>query len=237
MTSTAKHVAIIMDGNGRWANERMLPRYHGHAAGAKAVEIAINSAIKNDIKFLTLFALSSENISRPQKEVSFLKKIFYKNLSERLEELHTNNIKIIFIGDLGYFDAELNAKMQHATELTKNNTGLVFTVALNYGGRWDIVQACNRIMQEQKQPITEEIFNSYLVTKDSPSPDILIRTGGEKRISNFLIWQLAYTELYFSPKYWPDFTEDDFFEALEFYNKCDRRFGKVKETLFSEEVI
>lgn len=160
MTLLAQHVAIIMDGNGRWANQRMMPRYHGHANGAHAVRRAINAAVKNNIKYLTLFAFSSENINRPLREVNFLKNIFYKYITEKLDELHENNIKIIFIGDLDYFSDKHNTSMQHAVNLTKNNTGLVFTVALNYGGRWDIVQACNRIIKDR----LDKVLNSKKLT-------------------------------------------------------------------------
>lgn len=235
MTTLAKHVAVIMDGNGRWANERMLPRYHGHTAGAKSVEQILNAAIKNNIKYLTLFALSSENVLRPKAEISFLKKIFYKNISERLEEIHHNNLKMKFIGDLSYFGDELNAKMIEAQELTRNNTGMVFTVALNYGGRWDIVQACNKLLSNKdfNGVVTEDIFKNHLSTVELPDPDLLIRTGREKRISNFLIWSLAYAELYFSDKYWPDFTADDFDDALSFFSQRNRRFGMAKDLIAS----
>jgi undecaprenyl diphosphate synthase len=233
MTTLAKHVAVIMDGNGRWANERMLPRYHGHNAGVKAAENIINAAVKNGIQYLTLFALSSENILRPKAEISFLTTIFYKNISERLNEFHSNNIKINFIGDLSYFNHDLNNKMQEAMELTKDNTGMVFTVALNYGGRWDIVQACNRLLADENFNgiVTEEIFNNNLSMAGLPDPDLLIRTGREKRISNFLIWYLAYSELYFSDKYWPDFSEADFEDALNFFSQRNRRFGMAKDLI------
>ncbi len=244
MTPRAQHVAIIMDGNGRWANQRKMPRYQGHANGAHAVRRAINAAINNEIKYLTLFAFSSENINRSPKEINFLKNIFYKYITEKLDELHENNIKVIFIGDLQYFSDKLNDCMRNAVELTKNNTGLVLTVALNYGGRWDIVQACNRILEEKLAKIsdsqnlslngllvTEDIFNSYLSTSGLPDPDLLIRTSGEQRISNFLIWQFAYTELFFTNVYWPDFTEDDFEKALNFYYNCNRRFGLAEDLI------
>lgn len=227
------HVAIIMDGNGRWASLRHLPRYRGHSEGGKAVEHAINAAAKNKIPYLTLFAFSSENILRPAAEISFLKKLFYKNISERLEELHKNNIKLKFIGDLNYFGETLNNKMKDAVLLTQNNTGLVLTIALNYGGRWDITQACSKIIkkiaaQNLKQSeihITEQDIKNNLETHDLPDPDLFIRTSGEQRVSNFLLWQLAYTELYFSSKFWPDFTEEDFNLALRYYSTRNRRFG------------
>lgn len=264
MTTTVNHIAIIMDGNGRWANNRMMPRYHGHSAGAEAAKRAIKAAVKNKIKYLTLFAFSSENTNRPIKEINFLRKIFYKNLTEQLQELHKNNIKIKFIGEISYFGEELNTKMAAAVELTQNNTGLVLTVALNYGGRWDILQACKKALNQQlnsvisaEEPrsirqdpgsarialdrddttflsldkIDEKYFSSLLSTGDAPEPDLLIRTGYEKRISNFLIWQLAYAELYFLDKFWPDFTEDDFNKALEFYANRQRRFGTAKDLI------
>lgn len=231
MTKSAKHVAVIMDGNGRWANTKKMQRYHGHAAGVKAVECAINSAVRNNIKYLTIFALSSENLGRPKAEIGFLTKIFYENISQRLEEFHSNNFKINFIGELSYFSDELKMKMLEATELTKNNTRLVITVALNYGGRWDIVQACNKLLQDKNRTgnVTEQEFSNQLSTGGLPDPDLLIRTSGVKRISNFLIWQFAYTELYFLEKYWPDFTEQDFDAALKYYESCERKFGLAQE--------
>lgn len=231
------HVAIIMDGNGRWASQRHLPRYRGHSEGGKAVEQAINAAAKSKINYLTLFAFSSENILRPPAEISFLKKLFYKNISERLDELHKNNIKLKFIGDLQFFGEELHAKMIAAESLTKNNTGLFLTIALNYGGRWDITQACNKIIKsflenkaEATTVITDQDVKDNLATAGLPDPDLLIRTSGEQRISNFLLWQLAYTELYFSSKFWPDFSEDDFNLALQYYSTRNRRFGLAVET-------
>lgn len=232
----AKHVAIIMDGNGRWANERKLKRYHGHSAGATSVKNAINAALKNNLEYLTVFALSSENILRPQSELIFLKNIFYKNISDKLGELHKNQIKIKFIGDLSYFEDKILNKIKEAELLTRNNKKLVFTVALNYGGRWDVIQACNRILLESKSNpdlisggLNEAGFSNYLSTADIPDPDLLIRTGGYQRISNFLNWQLSYTELYFSDKYWPDFSETDFEEALKFYYNSSRNFGLAEE--------
>jgi len=234
--TTPRHVAIIMDGNGRWASQRLLARYMGHSEGAKAAEQAINAAARNRINYLTLFAFSSENILRPAAEISFLKKLFAKNISERLGELHKNNIKLKFIGDLQYFGKDLHNKMLEAQTLTHDNTGLILTVALNYGGRWDITQACNKIIQDkltnlssQDLPITEQDITNNLATAGLPDPDLLIRTSGEQRISNFLLWQLAYAELYFSSKFWPDFTEDDFNLALQFYATRHRRFGLAVE--------
>lgn len=233
------HVAIIMDGNGRWATQRHLPRYRGHSEGGKAVEHAINAAAKSKINYLTLFAFSSENILRPPAEIIFLKKLFYKNISERLDELHRNNIKLKFIGDLKFFGEELYAKMVAAETLTKDNTGLFLTIALNYGGRWDITQACNKIvnnfLEKNKDDattivaITEQDIKNNLATAGLPDPDLLIRTSGEQRISNFLLWQLAYTELYFSSKFWPDFNADDFDLALQYYSTRSRRFGLAVE--------
>ncbi len=232
--SNPKHVAIIMDGNGRWAASRHMPRYFGHSEGVKAVEQALNAAVKNNIEYLTLFAFSSENVSRSSTEISFLKKLFYKNISERLTELHKNNIKLKFIGDLEYFGAELNAKMREAQELTRLNSKICVTIALNYGGRWDLVQACNKLLSQNLSKITDVDIENNLVTNDLPDPDLLIRTSGEQRISNFLLWQLAYTEMYFSKKYWPDFIESDFEFALDFYTTRNRRFGRANVINVSE---
>lgn len=234
--ANAEHVAIIMDGNGRWANKRLMPRYHGHTVGAKAVEKTIDAAVKFGIKYLTFFAFSSENVARSQTEINFLKNLFYNNISERLHELHNNNIKVKFIGDLSYFGKDLIAKMSHAEELTTNNTNITVTIALNYGGRWDIVEACKNIIADYKHDninmvITESIFSKYLSTSGVPDPDLLIRTSGEQRISNFLLWQLAYSEIYFSDVYWPDFDETSFRQALDFYETRQRRFGRVNEDL------
>lgn len=221
------HIAIIMDGNGRWATSRHMPRYLGHSEGAKSVEKILNAAIKNNIKYLTLFAFSSENIYRPQAEISFLKKLFYKNISEQLDKLHKNNINLRFIGNLEYFGKELVEKMAFAEELTKNNSRIFVSIALNYGGRWDIVQACNKLIQSKtlSLPLTEADIQNNLVTCGMPDPDLLIRTSGEMRISNFLLWQFAYTEMYFSDRLWPDFDESDFQDALNFYATRNRRFG------------
>lgn len=234
-----QHVAIIMDGNGRWANERLLPRFHGHSAGANAVHKAITAAVNKGIKYLTVFALSSENTLRPPKEVAFLKNIFYRHLTDKLQDFISNNIRIKFIGDLSFFDQKLLDKMHSAEYETQSNTGLVFTVALNYGGRWDIVNACNKIINDclekdqknlsEKVCVSEQLFEKYLSTHDLPDPDLIIRTSGEKRISNFLLWQLAYAELFFTDKYWPDFNESDFDEAVKFYYNSNRRFGLVED--------
>lgn len=227
-----QHVAIIMDGNGRWAASKNLPRYRGHSEGAKAVEEAINAAVKSNIKYLTLFAFSSENIFRPTAEISFLKKLFHKNITERLEELHNNNIRVKFIGDLSFFGDALVAKMINAESLTSKNTKLILTIALNYGGRWDIVRACNNIIDniinnQLPKIITEQDIENNLSTCGLPDPDLLIRTSGEQRVSNFLLWQIAYAELYFIDKCWPDFTEQDFKLAVDFFATRQRRFGQA----------
>lgn len=249
-TASANHVAVIMDGNGRWANNRLLPRYSGHLAGVKAVERTLKAAVQNNIKYLTLFAFSSENVNRSNSEIAFLKKIFFNNLSERIDELHSNQIKVNFIGDLSYFGEQLQKQMQYAIEITKNNNKLVLTIALNYGGRWDIVQACNKILSHyfktedptntdnatNKNPtITEKDFAGYLSTYDLPELDLLIRTSGEQRVSNFMLWQLAYSEIYFTDKYWPDFTEEDFMQALNFFSSRQRRFGAAADLMVSAE--
>lgn len=236
-----KHVAVIMDGNGRWANNKGLPRYKGHLQGAKAAETIVKAALENNVEYMTLFAFSSENINRPNKEVLFLKKLYYHNLSTRLNDLNEQDIKLKFIGDLSFFSQKLIDKTLEAEELTINNKRLTLCIALNYGGRWDVVQACNKIIQHKliandnvntNADISEAEFNKYLATSDMPDPDLFIRTSGEMRISNFLLWQLAYTELYFSDKYWPDFNEDDFNLALNNYASRNRRFGLTESRLY-----
>lgn len=233
-TTTPKHIAVIMDGNGRWARKRFLPRVAGHKRGVETVRELVKYCVKLEVKFLTLFAFSSENWRRPVEEVSFLMGLFMDALDREVAKLHQNNIKLVMIGDRSQFDEQLVAKIQASEQLTVNNTGLVLTIAANYGGRWDILNALNNMQQQNPElsgHYTEEHLQPYLAMHYAPEPDLFIRTGGEMRISNFLLWQLAYTELYFTDTLWPDFDEAAFKLAISSYQKRERRFGRTSEQL------
>lgn len=222
------HVAIIMDGSGRWAQRRGKPRTFGHRAGVRAVRKILRAADKAGVRVMTLFAFSQENWHRPELEVKLLMQLFISTLSRETQSLHRNGIRIRFIGDHTDFPPELRAAMHNAEALTATNTRLTLLVAVGYGGQWDIVQAARRLAAEGVE-ITAERLERCLSTADIPPPDLLIRTGGESRISNFLLWQLAYTELYFSPVLWPDFDDAAFAAALHWYASRERRFGRVPE--------
>ncbi|NOL48977.1 polyprenyl diphosphate synthase [Pelistega europaea] len=235
VTDVPSHVAIIMDGNGRWATERHLPRTAGHIRGVRAVRRAVEYCVRHHIAYLTLFAFSSENWRRPPEEVGLLMKLFVKSLQKEVSKLHKNNIRLRVIGDLSAFSSELQTLIHAAEQQTIKNTGLTLNIAANYGGRWDILQAMRRMIQERPELLNAEIeasdFEPFLSMADMPEPDLFIRTGGERRISNFMIWQLAYTELFFSDKYWPDFSAADFDEALAWYAQRERRFGRTSAQL------
>lgn len=234
VASIPKHIAVIMDGNGRWARKRFLPRVAGHKRGVETVREVVKHCVKLDVKFLTLFAFSSENWRRPADEVSFLMSLFMDALDREVSKLHQNNIKLVMIGDRGHFDDTLIAKIDASEQLTADNTGLVLTIAANYGGRWDILQAMNRMQQVHPDlagRYDEEHLQPYLAMHYAPEPDLFIRTGGEMRISNFLLWQLAYTELYFTDTLWPDFDETAFKLAISSYQQRERRFGRTSEQL------
>lgn len=226
-----QHIAIIMDGNGRWAKQKGKLRIVGHRNGVQAVRRAVAFAVKKGIKYLTLYAFSSENWKRPQQEVSALMELFIRALDLEVTKLHKNNIRLHILGDISRFSETLQKKITDAENLTANNTGLVLNIAANYGGRWDILQATKKITEQvlagqlSLDSLDENIFSRLLVTGTQPEPDLLIRTGGEQRISNFLLWQVAYAELYFSPVLWPDFTETEFEQALLTYQQRERRFG------------
>jgi undecaprenyl diphosphate synthase len=229
-----KHIAVIMDGNGRWARKRFLPRIAGHKRGVETVRELVKQCVKLDVEFLTLFAFSSENWRRPPEEVSFLMGLFMEALDREVVKLHQNNIKLVMIGDRTHFDAKLVAQIEASELLTANNTGLVLTIAANYGGRWDMLQAVNEMQKalpELSGQYQEENLQPYLSMSYAPEPDLFIRTGGEMRISNFLLWQLAYTELYFTDTLWPDFDEKAFNLAIQSYGKRERRFGRTSEQL------
>lgn len=223
-----------MDGNGRWARKRFLPRIAGHKRGVDTVRDLVKSCAKLKVEYLTLFAFSSENWRRPADEVSFLMGLFMEALKREVDKLHQNNIKLVMIGDRSRFDAALLEQIKVSEELTANNTGLTLTIAANYGGRWDILQAVNKMQAASPQLAgyyREEHLSPYLSMSYAPEPDLFIRTGGEKRISNFLLWQLAYTELYFTDTLWPDFNADAFKLAIQSYQQRERRFGRTSEQL------
>lgn len=232
-TAKPKHVVVVMDGNGRWAKKRLMPRTAGHHAGVKATRKVVEVSVKNKIQALTLFAFSSENWKRPEQEVSSLMELFVNTLQSEVESLHKQNVRIRFIGDCTAFSEKLQKKIAAATNLTQNNKGLQLNIAVNYGGRWDIAQACQTIAQQVQDgslsasEVNAELINEYICLSELPEPDLFIRTGGEKRISNFLIWQLAYTELYFTDDLWPDFGEQQFTDALQWFEGRQRRFGKT----------
>ncbi len=229
-----KHVAIIMDGNGRWARKRFLPRVAGHKRGVEVVRDVVKKCAQLDIKFLTLFAFSSENWRRPQEEVTFLMGLFMEALKREVIKLHENNIRLMLIGDRSHFTPDLIEQIEISEALTKDNTGLTLTIAANYGGRWDLLQAVNNMVKANPQsnkPFDEEDLTSFLSMHYAPEPDLFIRTGGEKRISNFLLWQLAYTELYFTDTLWPDFDESAFDQAIHSYQQRERRFGRTSEQI------
>jgi undecaprenyl diphosphate synthase len=227
------HIAVIMDGNGRWARKRFLPRVSGHKKGVEVVRDLVKTCAQLNIKFLTLFAFSSENWRRPEEEVSFLMSLFMEVLKREVKKLHENNIRLILIGDRSEFNTELVKQIELSEKLTEKNTGLTLTIAANYGGRWDLLQAFNQMVQAGNNPqnYNEEDLMPYLSMHYAPEPDLFIRTGGEKRISNFLLWQLAYTELYFTDTLWPDFDKSCFDEAVRSYQQRERRFGQTSEQI------
>lgn len=226
-----QHIAIIMDGNGRWAKQRNLPRTAGHQAGVKAVRAVVDFCGRNQVKVLSLFAFSSENWRRPKQEVSMLMELFVKTLQREVDKLHENNVRIRFIGDKSAFSQGLQDKIALSERLTANNTGLTLVLAVNYGGRWDLTQAARMLAdkvaagQLREDEIDEQLFADHLSTAQLPEPDLFIRTGGEQRISNFLLWQLAYTELHFSPVLWPDFDQVALQTAITDFQGRQRRFG------------
>lgn len=229
------HIAIVMDGNGRWAKKRNRPRSMGHQAGLKALRKTIQHCVRLGVKTLTVFAFSSENWNRPEDEVSRLMEIFLRALDKEVDELHKNGVRIHFIGDLTAFKPALQAKMSEAQKLTAGNQRLVANVAVNYGGRWDITQAATLMAREVAEgnlslnDIEEPQVAQFLSLAHSPDPDLFIRTGGEMRISNFLLWQSAYTEFYFTPVLWPDFDEQCLEKAISAFESRERRFGRTSE--------
>lgn len=238
-----RHIAIILDGNGRWAKKRNLPRIAGHRAGFEAVRKTVKACASRNIEVLTLFAFSSENWTRPTQEVGFLMKMFLKALQRELDELNKNKIQLRIIGNYERFDQRLQEWIHRAVDLTHQNTGPKLVIAADYGGKWDILQATRRIAEQVQQnkltldAITPTLFSNCLSTADLPNPDLLIRTSGEQRISNFLLWQMAYTELFFTPTLWPDFNEALLDEAIQFYRTRERRYGGLKDLSCAKENV
>lgn len=231
-----RHVAIIMDGNGRWAKKRLMPRVAGHAQGVERVRDIVEACIERGVEYLTLFAFSSENWRRPQDEVTRLMELFVMALEREVTRMHRNGVCLKVVGDLDRFDARLRDLIAQGEARTLENTRLTLTVCANYGGRWDIINAVNRWRRDHPDAdpaceLTEEMLAAYLTMPYAPEPDLFIRTGGEQRISNFLLWQLAYSELYFTDTLWPDFDAQALDLAIASYRKRERRFGRTSEQL------
>lgn len=231
------HIAIILDGNGRWAKSKGMPRNYGHTMGAKNVEVICEEAYKLGVQYLTVYAFSTENWDRPQDEVDALMKLLRNYMKTCLQTAKKNNMCVRIIGDKTRLDADLQESIAKLEEATKDYTGLHFNVALNYGSQDEMLRAMNAIYEDKKngvldeKPVTKDIFESYLDTNGMPMPDLLVRTSGEQRLSNFLLWQLAYAEFYFTDVHWPDFSKEELVKAIESYNSRKRRFGKTDEQL------
>ena len=237
ISNTPRHVAIIMDGNGRWAQKRGLPRVAGHKAGVETVRSVIQACVEKGIEVVTLFAFSSENWRRPEKEVSLLMSLFLMALQREVKKLHKNGVKLRIVGDVSAFDNKIQEQIKKAESLTKDNNKLVLNIAANYGGQWDITQSVKLLAAQvesgelKSSDITSDSISKNLSMSELPEPDLFIRTGGEQRISNFLIWQLAYSELYFTDTLWPDFDGDAFELALNSFAGRQRRFGHTGEQI------
>ena len=232
VTPVPRHIAVIMDGNGRWAKQRFMPRVMGHQRGVETLREVVKACRDLGVEYLTVFAFSSENWRRPADEVSFLMSLFIKVLEREARRLQRENVRLKIIGDRSRFDDKLRQCMLDAEQLTAANTGLTFTVAANYGGRWDVMHAVQSMLQHHPElalTFTEEDLHPYLSMSDVPEPDLFIRTGGEQRISNFMLWQLAYTELYFTDTLWPAFDRAELEKAVASYQKRERRFGRTSE--------
>ncbi len=240
LTVLPAHVAIVMDGNGRWAKKRLMPRAAGHKAGVGALNKIIESASVTGVKCLTVFAFSSENWNRPKLEVSILMDLFVSSIKKYLPELIKAGVCLRFIGDRSAFSEKLTASLLEAEKATKDNTHLKFNIAMNYGGRWDITSAAKKLLQDvqsgsvSSEDIDEDLFSKYLSLSDLPAVDLFIRTGGEHRISNFLLWQCAYSELYFTDVLWPDFKSEEFIQSLQWFSNRQRRFGRTGEQIETE---
>lgn len=234
VSAVPRHVAVIMDGNGRWAKKRFMPRVAGHVKGVDLLREMVRACLERGVQYLTLFAFSSENWRRPQEEVTLLMQLFVKALEQEVEKLDRNGVRLRVIGDLTPFEPRLQELIREGEAKTVGNSRLDLTIAANYGGRWDIMQAVNRMLSEHTENSSnwsESDLEPYLSMAFAPEPDLFIRTGGEQRISNFLLWQLAYTELYFTPTLWPDFDTVEFDKAIASYRQRERRFGRTSEQL------
>ena len=234
-TNIPRHVCVIMDGNGRWAKKRLLPRVMGHKRGLTALENLAARCAELGVEYLTVFAFSTENWRRPEDEVSFLMKLFLQALDGKVAKMHQNNLRLKVIGNRSRFPAAIVEGIEAAERLTADNTGLTLTVAADYGGRWDILQAANRLIAEGKSEITEDDLSQRLSLAEAPEPDLFIRTGGETRISNFMLWQMAYAEFYFTDALWPDFDAAEFDRAISSFRVRERRFGRTSEQLPLEQ--
>ena len=234
-TSVPKHIAVIMDGNGRWAKKRFLPRVMGHKRGLDALENMVKHCAKLGVQYLTVFAFSTENWRRPEDEVSFLMGLFLQALQKQVRRLHENNMRLKVLGSRERFNRQILQGIEEAEALTANNTALTLSIAADYGGRWDILQAANKLIAEGVSEITEDALVKHLMLGDAPEPDLFIRTGGETRISNFLLWQMAYAELYFTDTLWPDFDSKALDDAVASFQKRERRFGRTSEQLPVEQ--
>ena len=230
-----RHVAIIMDGNGRWAKRRRLPRIAGHKRGVEAVRAIVKSCAEHGVGFLTLFAFSSENWRRPADEVALLMQLFIAALENEVQKLHSNGIRLKVVGERGRFDPKIQALIADGERITAGNSGLTLTIAANYGGRWDILQALSRFLKDnpsrEQDELQETDLAPYLSMSYAPEPELFIRTGGEQRVSNFLLWQMAYTELHFTDTLWPDFDAAALESAFAWYQQRERRFGRTSEQL------
>jgi undecaprenyl diphosphate synthase len=238
-----RHIAIIMDGNGRWAKQRGLPRIAGHRAGVEAVRRTVRECTTRGVEVLTLFAFSSENWRRPKAEVRLLMELFVSALQQEVRRMHDNNVQLRVIGDRTAFNEKLQRCIADAEAMTRANTGLTLVIAANYGGQWDITQAARGLARKvaagalSPEAVTAEALRAEMCLSDLPEPDLFIRSGGEKRISNFLLWQLAYTEMHFTECLWPDFDEDEFRTALTSYARRQRRFGRTGEQIDATDAV
>ncbi|MBF0803231.1 MULTISPECIES: isoprenyl transferase [unclassified Neisseria] len=234
-TRIPRHIAVIMDGNGRWAKKRLLPRVMGHKRGLNALENMVKRCAESGVQYLTVFAFSTENWRRPEDEVSFLMGLFLQTLQKQGQRLHENNMRVKIIGNRSRFSKAIQQGIAAAETLTAGNTGLTLTVAADYGGRWDILQAVNKLISGGAAEATEADLARHLMLSEAPEPDLFIRTGGETRISNFLLWQMAYAELYFTDTLWPDFDDAALDAAIRSFQTRERRFGRTSEQLPPEQ--